>query len=375
MFLFHDHNYASPPVNLEHYILTSKARLHELERAIANFVFTNSNQQQYQQLNREYQHLKRLSDVWQEYNKVQKELVESQEMLSDSQDQDFIELAEADLKALHKREHTLDGELKTLILPPHPNEDKDVIVEIRPAAGGNEAGLFAADLARMYQRYADLKGWKVELLEMAHTPLGGLKNAAFTVHGDDAWGILHFESGVHRVQRVPTTESQGRVHTSTVTVAVMAEAEEVDIEIAPDELRIDVFRASGHGGQSVNTTDSAVRVTHLPSGIFFASQQEKSQHRNKEIAMRLLRSRLLEVKQQEEDAKNAAERRSQVGSGDRSERIRTYNYAQNRVTDHRFELTLYDLSNIMEGNLDELLGEIRARDANTRLETELFERN
>ena len=362
-------------VNLEHYIQNSNSRLHELERAIANFSFTGSSQKEYNQLNREYQQLKHLSEVWQEYQKVQQQIADNHEMLKSSQDQEFNVLLEADLQELDKREHCLDGELKTLILPPHPNEGKDVIVEIRPAAGGDEAGLFAADLVRMYQRYADIKGWKVEMLEMAETPLGGVKNAAFAVRGSDAWSILHFESGVHRVQRVPVTEAQGRVHTSTVTVAVMAEAEEVDIELDPEDLRFDVFRASGHGGQCVNTTDSAVRVTHLPTGIYFASQQEKSQHRNKEIALRLLRSRLLELKQQEEDAKNAAERRSQVGTGDRSERIRTYNYAQNRITDHRFELTLYDLNNIMEGNLDELLGEIRARDATLRLEAELFDQN
>ncbi len=362
-------------MSLTQYIQTSRSRLQELERAIANFSFNAGNQKEYHQLNREYQRLKHLEEVWQECRKVERQLAENQELRNNSQDQELNELLEGELQELSRRERLLEGELKALILPPHINAGKDVIIEVRPAAGGDEAGLFAADLVRMYQRYAELKGWKIEILEMADTPLGGLKNAAFAIRGSDAWSILHFESGVHRVQRVPLTESQGRVHTSTVTVAVMAEAEEVDIELAPEDLRVDVFRASGHGGQCVNTTDSAVRVTHLPTGIYFASQQEKSQHRNKEIALRLLRSRLLELKQQQEDAKNAAERRSQVGSGDRSERIRTYNYAQNRVTDHRFELTLYDLSNILEGNLEELLGEIRARDANNRLETELFEQH
>ncbi len=359
-------------MNLESYIQNALSRRQEVERQISAFDFGSpGGQSQYQKLNREYRHLKRLGDTWDELSRIDQELQENQQMLEDEKDEEFLEVIKGDIKALEERRHKLDGELKTLILPVHPNEGKAAIVEIRPAAGGDEACLFAADLYRMYQRYADLKGWKIEVLELSETPLGGLKSASFTVRGEDAWTILHFESGVHRVQRIPVTESQGRVHTSTITVAVMAEAEEVDFELKPEELRIDVFRASGHGGQCVNTTDSAVRVTHLPTGMFVASQQEKSQHRNKEIAMKILRSRLLEIKQQEEDSKNAAERKSQVGTGDRSERIRTYNYPQNRVTDHRFDLTLYDLSNIMEGNADELFNEIRIIDADRRLATEL----
>jgi len=358
-------------VNLEHYLEHSLARLQELERAITAFDFTSGEQKQYRQLNCEYQKLKRLQKTWQELQKAQRELAENEQLQRSSSDPEFLALVHSDSKELHEREHRLSGELKALILPPHPNEGRDVIMEIRPATGGDEAGLFAADLLRMYQRYAEIRGWKMEIIESVETPLGGLKNITFSLRGDETWGILHFESGVHRVQRVPVTEAQGRVHTSTVTVAVMAEAEDVDFELNPEDLRIDVFRASGHGGQSVNTTDSAVRVTHLPTGLFFASQQEKSQHRNKEIALCLLRSRLLEIKQNEEDAKNAAERRSQVGTGERSERIRTYNFPQNRVTDHRYDITLYDLNNILEGNLDVLLSEIRAIDANQRLSIEL----
>lgn len=359
-------------MNLESYIQNSLSRRQEVERQISSFDFSGAGgQSQYQKLNREYSHLKRLGDVWEELSKVRADLAENHELLAEEKDEEFINVIKSDIEALEQREHNLDGQLKTLILPVHPNEGKDAIVEIRPAAGGDEACLFAADLYRMYQRYADIRGWKIEVLEYLDTPLGGLKSASFTVRGEDAWTILHFESGVHRVQRIPATESQGRVHTSTVTVAVMAEAEEVDFELKPEELRIDVFRASGHGGQCVNTTDSAVRVTHIPTGMFVASQQEKSQHRNKEIAMRILRSRLLEIKQQEEDSKNAAERKSQVGTGDRSERIRTYNYPQNRITDHRFDLTFYDLSNIMEGNAEELFNEIRVIDANRRLDSEL----
>jgi peptide chain release factor 1 len=358
-------------VNLESYIETSLSRLQELERAISVFDFNHGEQRQYRLLNSEYQKLKKLEETWRGLRKTRQERQENEQLRQNTDDQEFLQLIDSDLENLALVEKRLDGELKALILPPHPNEGRDVIMEIRPATGGDEAGLFVADMARMYQQYAEIRGWKMEILESVETPLGGLKDISFTLRGDDAWGTLHFESGVHRVQRVPVTEAQGRVHTSTVTVAVMAEAEEVDIELKPEDLRVDVFRSSGHGGQSVNTTDSAVRVTHLPSGLSVASQQEKSQHRNKEIAMRLLRSRLLELKQNEEDAKNAAERRSQVGSGERSERIRTYNFSQNRVTDHRYNITLYDLDNILEGNLDALLSEIRAIDANQRLAEEL----
>lgn len=357
-------------MNLESYIQSSAARLDEVERSISAFDFAKADQAQYQKLNREYQKLKRLKDAWARLQTVRRETADNQELLADADD-DMRDLIKTDLEALAQEEHRLDGEIKSLILPPHPNEGKDVIVEIRPGAGGDEAALFVADLYRMYCRYAEIRGWRVEVMELSDTPLGGIKSVAFTLRGDGAWSLMRFESGVHRVQRIPVTETQGRVHTSTVTVAVLAEAQEVDFQLNPDELRIDVFRSSGHGGQCVNTTDSAVRVTHLPTGMFVASQQEKSQHRNKEIAMSILRSRLLQLKQDEEDRKNAAERRSQVGTGDRSERIRTYNYPQNRVTDHRYDLTLYDLTNILEGNLDELLGEIRAIDANRRLAEEL----
>ena len=357
-------------MNLEQYVQSSSSRLDEVERSISSFDFSKSDQNEYQKLNREYQKLKRLKDAWGRLTQVRRELADNQEMLADA-DEEMKELVKADMEALQSEEHHLDGEIKALILPMHPNEGKDVIIEIRPGAGGDEAALFVADLYRMYTRYAETKGWKVELMELSDTPLGGIKSVAFTIRGDGAWSTMRFESGVHRVQRVPVTETQGRVHTSTVTVAVLAEAQEVDFELDPEDLRIDVFRSSGHGGQCVNTTDSAVRVTHIPTGMFVASQQEKSQHRNKEIAMSILRSRLLKIKQDEEDRKNAAERRSQVGTGDRSERIRTYNFPQNRVTDHRYDLTFYDLPNIMEGNLDELLGEIRALDANRRLAEEL----
>ncbi|MFA7231633.1 MAG: peptide chain release factor 1, partial [Victivallaceae bacterium] len=253
-------------------------------------------------------------------------------------------------------------------LPPDPNDSRNIIIEIRPAAGGDESALFVGDLYRLYSRYAEKRGWKLEILDMTASDLGGIKNLAFSLSGEDVFSRMKYESGVHRVQRVPTTESGGRIHTSTVTVAVMPEAEEVDIDIRQEDLRFDVFRSSGPGGQCVNTTDSAVRVTHIPTGVSVASQQEKSQHRNKEIAIRILRSRLLEVKQREEAAKQAADKRAQVGTGDRSERIRTYNFPQNRVTDHRYGITLYALPILLEGELDLLLEQIITIDCERQLD-------
>lgn len=358
-------------MDLGTYIYNSTRRLEELEDALGNYDFAAGGNRRFQEMNHEYQKLKRLSDTWNEFQRVQQQQRENRELLEVGADPDMAELIAADQEELATREKELERDLKSLILPSHPNEGRDVIIEIRPAAGGDEASLFAGELYRMYSRYCDLKGWSVEVMDVADTEVGGLRNASFVVRGDDAWSLLHFESGVHRVQRVPVTETQGRVHTSTATVAVMAEAEEVDIELRPEDLRIDVFRSSGAGGQGVNRTDSAVRVTYIPTGDFVASQQERSQHKNKEIAMRILRSRLLERRQREEDMKNAAERRSQVGTGDRSEKVRTYNFPQNRVTDHRFNITRYDLTRLLEGNLDDLLGEIRASEAEERLATEL----
>ena len=358
-------------MDLAGYIQNSASRLAELESEISHFDFNSASNDRFQAMNREYQKLKHLQEAWDEFNAVKTQIAENKEMLASGADPEMAELISADIEELQGKVTPLEQRLKMLILPTHPNEGRDVIVEIRPAAGGDEASLFAGDLYRMYTRFCETKGWHVEMLDLGETEVGGIKNVSFMVRGDEAWSMLHFESGVHRVQRVPTTETQGRIHTSTATVAVMAEAQEVDIELKPEDLRIDVFRSSGAGGQGVNRTDSAVRVTYLPTGDFVASQQERSQHKNKEIAMRILRSRLLERRQQEEDAKNAAERKNQIGNGDRSEKVRTYNFPQNRVTDHRFNITRYDLPAIIDGNLEGLLSEIRAADAEQRLAQEL----
>jgi len=358
-------------VQLDGYIEKAREKFATLEKEITSFDFSGPDQRKYEKLNREYSHLRELITTWDESTDAKKQLAENKEMLEMEDDQEFLDMIKRDIEDLEARIPILETKIKGLILPPDPNKGKNVIVEIRPAAGGDEAGLFAHDLYRMYTRFAEQKGWKLELLDLAEKELGGIKNVSFCVMGKDAFDMLILESGVHRVQRVPLTESSGRIHTSTVTVAVLAEAEEVEIEIKTEELRFDVYRSSGPGGQCVNTTDSAVRITHIPTGLFVASQQEKSQHRNKEIAMRLLRAKLLERKQAEEDAKNADARRKQVGTGDRSERIRTYNYPQNRITDHRFGVTSYDLTNILEGNMADFYAEIININNERRLNEEL----
>lgn len=359
---------------LKSHIEKARERLREVEKDLTEFDFNapDSDQRQYELLNREYQRLRELSNLWDEYAKVEQDLAGNAELLQSEDDPEFLEIIRTENEELQQKSELLERKLKTQILPPHPNEDRNSIVEIRPAAGGDEAGLFAGELFRMYTRFAENKGWKHELLEMVENDVGGLKTVSFSLQGRDVHRYMKFESGVHRVQRIPETESGGRIHTSTVTVAVLPEAEDVDIQINPEDLKMDVFRSSGPGGQSVNTTDSAVRITHVPTGLSVASQQEKSQHRNREIAMRILRSRLLEQKQEEEAAKSAAVRREQVGTGDRSERIRTYNFPQSRVTDHRYNITRHDLGKIMEGELDDFLEQLMAMDVERRLAEELM---
>ncbi len=288
------------------------------------------------------------------YRKVVEEIAEAKAMLDDP-DPEVSELARSELDELTARRATLEQEFRVLLVPRDPNDDKNVIVEIRAGTGGDEAALFAADLFRMYSRYAEKQGWKIEELSMSETDGGGFKELVVSITGDRVFSRLKHERGVHSVQRVPATESQGRIHTSTVTVAILPEAEEVDLKIEPKDIRVDVYRSSGPGGQSVNTTDSAVRVTHLPTGVVVQCQDEKSQHKNKARAMKILRSRLLEHEQARIDDERSSERRAQVGTGDRSEKIRTYNFPQSRVTDHRAGITLHRLDSVMQGELDELL--------------------
>ncbi len=312
-------------------------------------------QDEYQKVRKEHAELTPLVQAYRRYRQVQKELADSLSLLKEEADEEFKALAREEVQALKEQQAQLEEELKLLLLPRDPNDEKNVILEIRAGTGGEEASLFAADLFRMYTRLAERRGWKVEVLSHSPTGLGGLKEIIAAISGDRVYSQLKYESGTHRVQRVPETESQGRIHTSAVTVAILPEAEEVDVQINPEELRIDVFRSSGPGGQSVNTTDSAVRVTHLPTGLVVTCQDEKSQHKNKAKALKVLRARLMDAKLQEQQAQIARERKSQVGSGDRSERIRTYNFPQGRITDHRIGLTLYRLNEVLEGDLDELL--------------------
>lgn len=305
--------------------------------------------------------------TYREHKKVQQEIKESYDLLAEKLDDDFRELVEAELKQLKTQKDDLEKHLRIMLLPRDPDDEKNVIVEIRAGTGGEEAALFAADLFRMYIRYAEQKGWKCDILNTNPTDLGGFKEIVFLIEGKGVNSMMKFESGVHRVQRIPSTESGGRIHTSAATVAVLLEAEEVDIEINPLDLRIDVFCSTGPGGQSVNTTQSAVRITHLPTGITVSCQDEKSQHKNKDKGMKVLRARLLDRAQQEQQQKTASMRKTQVGSGDRSERIRTYNFPQNRVTDHRIGYTTHRLNEVMIGDLDDIIGNLLAVDQAERL--------
>ena len=307
-------------------------------------------------------------EAYREYKRVCQGIEDNKEMLNDGIDDDeFRHMVEEELADFRKRKEELDQELPIMLLPKDPNDDKNVIVEIRGGVGGEEAALFAGDLFRMYSRYAESQGWKINIMDANATEIGGFKEVSFAVEGYGAYSKLKYESGTHRVQRVPVTESGGRIHTSAVTVAVLPEADEVDVDIRSEDLRIDTYRAGGAGGQYVNKTESAIRITHLPTGIVVQCQDEKSQLKNKEKAMRVLRARVLEQAQQEQADTIAADRKSQVGSGDRSERIRTYNFPQGRVTDHRIGLTLHKLDAVMDGQLDEILNGLITADQAERM--------
>ena len=312
-------------------------------------------QTEYARLAKEHANVAKMDDLYVEFQKTAEQLLENQQMMAQETDDEMLAMIKGDVADLIDRQAALEQQLKILLLPTDPNDQKNILLEIRAGTGGDEAALFAADLFRMYTRYAESQGWKIEVLSSSTIGLGGFKEVIAMIKGDKVYSKLKYESGVHRVQRVPETEAQGRIHTSAVTVAVMPEAEEVELQIQPNELRIDIFRSSGPGGQSVNTTDSAVRITHLPTGMIVICQDEKSQHKNKDAAMKVMRARLLAKLQQEQDDQISATRKSQIGSGDRSERIRTYNFPQGRVSDHRINLTLYKIEEIMLGKIDELL--------------------
>ncbi len=332
---------------------------------------TVSDQQLYTKLMKELKQLTPVVEKFREY-KAQKDTFEESKMLLDEggMDKDFKEMVQEEFENAKSQMEITWEELKILLLPRDPNDDKSVIVEIRGGAGGEEAALFANSLFRMYTMYAEARGWKMEILSENPTELGGYKEVIFSIDGDGAYSRFKFESGVHRVQRVPETESQGRIQTSTVTVAVLPEAEDVDLELNPADLQIDVFRSSGAGGQKVNKTSSAIRITHLPTGMVVECQDERSQHKNKDKALKVLRSRLLEIEQAKHDAEIAGQRKSQVGTGDRSERIRTYNFPQGRVSDHRIGLTLYKIEQIMNGDIDEIIDALITADTAEKLKAE-----
>jgi len=329
-----------------------------------------NHQSEWQKLMKEYSDLKPLVEKYKEYKKAKDDIEEADMLLEDNLEEEFRQLVKEELADNKQKLLDIQEELKVLLLPKDPNDEKNVIVEIRGGAGGDEAALFAGDLFRMYSRYAERKRWEVEIMDSNEIGVGGFKEVIFMIQGNGAYSRLKYDSGVHRVQRIPITESGGRIHTSTVTVAVLPEAEDVDVEINANDLRVDVFRSSGNGGQSVNTTDSAVRITHLPTGLVVSCQDEKSQLKNKDKALKVLRAKLYEIEQERQQKELAAERKSQVGTGNRNERIRTYNFPQGRVTDHRIGLTLHRLESILDGDIDEIIDNLITVDQTEKLKSE-----
>lgn len=352
--------------------------LDKLEQVEVRFVKVNellclpetvSDQKKYAELMREVKNLTPLVETYREYKSTIENINAAKEMLDEHPDKELREMLEAEIEESKLKAEEIAERLKVLLLPKDPNDDKNVIIEIRAGAGGEEAALFANSLFRMYSMYSEGRGWHPEVLSVNETGLGGIKEISFMIEGDGAYSRFKFESGVHRVQRVPETESGGRIHTSTVTVAVLPEAEEVDIDIDPTDLQIDTYRSSGAGGQHVNKTESAIRITHLPTGTVVECQDERSQHKNRDRAMKILRSRLLEAEREKQNAEIADERRTQVGTGDRSERIRTYNFPQGRVSDHRIGLTLYKIEAIMNGDIDEIIDALITADTAEKLKS------
>lgn len=341
----------------------------ELERKVIDPAVIADNEA-YRKYCKEHSDISPIVEKYREYKTAKETIADATEMLLDNDDKEMEEMLRAEIAEAKKNIETYEQELKILLLPKDPNDEKNVIIEIRGGAGGDEAALFAGSLLRMYSMYAETKRWKVDMMNSNETDIGGYKEVSFMIEGAGAYSRLKFESGVHRVQRVPSTESSGRIHTSTVTVAVLPEVEDVEVEINPNDLRIDVFRAGGPGGQCVNTTDSAVRVTHLPTGLVVSCQDEKSQHKNKDKALKILRSRLYDLMCEQQNAEIAQNRKSQVGTGDRSERIRTYNFPQGRVTDHRIGLTLHRLEAVLNGELDELIDALNTADQSEKLKAQ-----
>lgn len=355
-------------MDLHPFIARFQRRLAEVESALGDPSVFN-NQKKSQELSREYNRLKSLVTQGEAFQRIESEIRDNEELIeSEPADSEMALMAKEDLVQLKERYEEATVALQMGIVPPDPTDSRDTIVEIRAGAGGSESALFSADLYRMFSRYSEDQGWKLEVMDSSPSDLGGFKEIIFSIRGDDVFKRLKYESGVHRVQRVPVTETQGRVHTSTCTVAVLPEAEEVDVEIKPDDIEVSVCRASGPGGQGVNTTDSAVQIQHKPSGLIVRCADGRSQHQNKFQAMTVLRSRLLERKIAEENAKYAAQRKAQVGTGERNERIRTYNFPQNRVTDHRIELTLYNLPALMDGDMDSVIEPLMQDDLQHKLQ-------
>jgi peptide chain release factor 1 len=326
-----------------------------------------SDKNRYKKIAKEHNDLSEIVDLFAKYKKVLKSIQEDEKLSKESEDEDLADLAKSELEELYSQKKEYEDKLKVLLLPKDPKDSRNTIVEIRAGTGGEEAALFASDLYKMYLKHAEKQGWRVEMMNSNPTGMGGFKEIIFLVEGNDVYGKLKYESGVHRVQRVPVTEASGRIHTSAASVAVLPEAEEVEVQIDPEDLRVDVFRSSGPGGQSVNTTDSAVRITHLPTNTVVTCQDEKSQLKNKNKAMKVLKARLLDKAQREQTEKIAKERKSMVGSGDRSEKIRTYNFPQGRVTDHRIGLTLYKLDNILAGGIDEFVEALKKKEQEEKL--------